>query len=149
MADIAKYLHSARASTMPVGVKAPMHDDLPGDVATLDNEGLAEGEHIFVRMAAIVRARRLDLRLLMDAHDRHNRGFVDISTFRRSLCYAFGERWYELSMTTPEFNEICAPYITRAPQKAGDPMAYVLWQKFTNDVQKMADRYGSGKAGDY
>ena len=30
-----------------------MHDDLPGDVATLDNEGLAEGEHITVHRVKI------------------------------------------------------------------------------------------------
>ena len=58
----------------PHGVPAPGPWDLPGDVATLDNEGLAEGENIWVRLATIVRARRLDLRLLMDACDLHNRG---------------------------------------------------------------------------
>ena len=119
--------------------RAPMHDDLPGDVAHLANEGLGEGEHILIRMATIVRARRLDLRLLMDAHDRHNRGFVDVTSFRQSLCYAFGNQWNELGMTKAEFDEICEPYLTRRPEVAGDPAPYVLWQKFSTDVQKLAD----------
>jgi hypothetical protein len=61
-------------STMPKGIPAPGPWDLPGDVSTLSNEGLAEGESIWVRLATIVRARRLDLRLLMNACDLHNRG---------------------------------------------------------------------------
>ena len=62
------------AVNMPVGVPAPGPWDLPGDNSSLSNEGLAEGESIWVRLATIVRARRLDLRLLMDACDLHNRG---------------------------------------------------------------------------
>ena len=45
----------------------------------------------------------------MDAHDRRNRGFVDVPVFRRSLCYAFGNQWIELAMTSKEFDEICLP----------------------------------------
>ncbi len=126
-----------------------MPDDLPGDLSSLQNDGLAEGEPPLIRMAAIVRARRLDLRLLMDAHDRHNRGFVDLATFRRSLCYAFGEQWYELGLTKAEFQEVAEPYTTRRPQSIGEPMPYVLWQKFASDVQALADKAGTGKAGDY
>lgn len=65
---------SVSCSTMPKGIPAPGPWDLPGDVSTLSNEGLAEGESIWVRLATIVRARRLDLRLLMNACDLHNRG---------------------------------------------------------------------------
>ena len=81
---------------MPKGIPAPGPWDLPGDNVNLENEGLAEGEHIFIRMGTIVRARRLDLRLLMDAHDLHNRGFVDKHTFLRALAYAFGNQWNEV-----------------------------------------------------
>jgi hypothetical protein len=52
-------------------------------------------------------------------------------------------------MTTAEFEEIIAPYETRKPQQMGDPISYVLWQKFANHVQKIADTLGTGKAGDY
>ena len=104
---------------------------MPGDVADLDTIGMAEGESIWNRMAAIIRARSLDVRILMDAHDRRNYGFVDIPTFRRSLCYAFGNQWIDLAMTSAELKEICAPYLSRKPNAAGEPEAFVLWQKFT------------------
>eukprot|EP00325_Prymnesiales_sp_UTEX-LB-985_P002331 CAMPEP_0174714130 /NCGR_PEP_ID=MMETSP1094-20130205/16720_1 /TAXON_ID=156173 /ORGANISM="Chrysochromulina brevifilum, Strain UTEX LB 985" /LENGTH=134 /DNA_ID=CAMNT_0015913421 /DNA_START=36 /DNA_END=440 /DNA_ORIENTATION=+ len=134
---------------MPKGIPAPGPWDLPGDVAHLDNEGLAEGESIWVRLATIVRARRLDLRLLMDAHDNHNRGMVDINTFQRSLCYALGEQWNELSCTSAEFAELTQNYLTRVPKKRGDPIPMVLWQQFTVHVQKLADQVGEGGAGNY
>ena len=91
-------------------------------------------------MAALIRARSLDVRILMDAHDRRNYGFVDIPTFRRSLCYAFGNQWIDLAMTSAELKEICAPYLTRKPNAAGEPEAFVLWQKFTTDLQALADK---------
>ena len=75
---------------------------MPGDVADLDTTGMAEGESIWNRMAAIIRARSLDVRILMDAHDRRNFGFVDIATFGRSLCYAFGNQWIDLAMTSKD-----------------------------------------------
>ena len=112
---------------------------MPGDVADLDTTGMAEGESIWNRMAAIIRARSLDVRILMDAHDRRNYGFVDIPTFRRSLCYAFGNQWIDLAMTSAELKEICAPYLTRKPNAAGEPEAFVMWQKFTTDLQALAD----------
>lgn len=70
----ASSLLSVLQGIMPKGIPAPGPWDLPGDVSTLSNEGLAEGESIWVRLATIVRARRLDLRLLMNACDLHNRG---------------------------------------------------------------------------
>lgn len=72
----------------------------------LDNEGLGEGMHPFIRMGTIARARRIDLRVALDAHDLHNRGFVDVQTFQRALAYAYGEQWNELSLTTAEFWEV-------------------------------------------
>lgn len=134
---------------MPKGVPAPGPNDLPGDNANLDNEGLAEGEHIFIRMATIVRARRIDLRVLLDSHDLHNRGFIEKYTFLKALGYSFGRQWNEVQMTTAEFEEVIEPYLTRKPTKIGDPEPYVLWQKFANHVQKIADSMGTGKEGDY
>ena len=62
--------------------------------------------HPFIRMGTIVRVRRLDLRILLDAYDMHNRGFVDKNTFMRALAYAFGNQWNELQLTTAEFEEV-------------------------------------------
>lgn len=91
---------------MPKGVPAPGPWDMPGDNVNLDNEGYAEGMHPFIRMGTIVRVRRLDLRILLDAYDMHNRGFVDKNTFMRALAYAFGNQWNELQLTTAEFEEV-------------------------------------------
>ena len=112
---------------------------MPGDVAFMGSVGTAEGEPIWNRMAAIIRKHALDIRLLMDAHDRRNRGFVDVSTFRRSLCYAFGNQWIELAMTSAEFEEICMPYKSRTPHAKGEPEAFIMWQKFASDLQTLAN----------
>ena len=48
-------------------------------------------------MAAYVRQRNLDLRLLLDGLDKWNRGFVPVTTFRRALGGAFGRQWLELA----------------------------------------------------
>lgn len=114
--------------------------DLPGDVSVFDNIGLAEGQGIWERMAAIIRRQRLDVRILLDAHDRRNAGVVDIDTFRRALCYAFGNHWTELQMTSDEFDEVTKPYITRNPERRGDPPGFIFWQKFSTDLQTLADR---------
>ena len=81
---------------------------MPGDIGFMATLGTGEGEHIWNRMAMMIRKHSLDVRLLMDAHDRRNRGFVDVQTFRRSLCYAFGNQWIELGMSTAEFIPIIA-----------------------------------------
>ena len=60
---------------------------MPGDIGHLANTGMGEGKSIWDRMAMLIQSRSLALRILMDAHDRRNRGFVEVSTFRRSLCY--------------------------------------------------------------
>ena len=112
---------------------------MPGDVAFMGTVGTAEGEPIWNRMAAIIRKHSLDIRLLMDAHDRRNRGFVDVSTFRRSLCYTFGNQWIELGMTSAEFEEICTPYKSRQPHAKGEPEAFIMWQKFASDLQTLAN----------
>ena len=112
---------------------------MPGDIGHLATQGTAEGQSIWNRMARIIQIRDLDLRILMDAHDRRNRGFVEISTFRRSLCYAFGNQWIDLAMSSKEFDEIVQPYLTRRPERPGEPEACVMWQRFANDVQALAD----------
>jgi hypothetical protein len=94
---------------------------MPGDIGHLANTGMGEGKTIWDRMCMLINARSLDLRILMDAHDRRNRGFVSVPTFRRSLCYAFGNQWIELGMSSKEFNEICGPYLSRRPGAPGDP----------------------------
>lgn len=112
---------------------------MPGDVGHMQSIGMAEGESIWKRMAAVITARRFDMRILMDAHDRRNYGFVDVPTFRRSLCYAFGNQWIQLAMTSAELDEIIAPYLTREPKGTGQPEAFVMWQKFANDLQALAN----------
>ena len=112
---------------------------MPGDIGHLASTGTAEGQSIWNRMARIAQIRDLDLRILMDAHDRRNRGYVEISTFRRSLCYAFGNQWIDLAMSSKEFDEIVQPYLTRRPERPGEPEACVMWQRFANDVQALAD----------
>ena len=116
------------------------YTELPGDLSVLDSLGLAEGQGIWERMAAIIRRQRLDVRILLDAHDRRNAGLVDTETFRRALCYAFGNHWIELAMTSDEFEELVKPYLTRLPQRPGDPPGFVFWQKFATDLQTLADR---------
>ena len=68
----------------------------------------------------------------MDAHDRRNYGFVDIPTFRRCLCYAFGEQWSSLGMTSAEFMETYSPYIVREQTESGD--ALVSYKAFCKDI---------------
>ena len=37
----------------------------------------------------------------------------------------------------------------RVVLRRGDAICYVMWQKFANHVQKIADSMGTGKPGDY
>ena len=72
---------------------------------------------IFDRMAAIVRSRNLDVLNLMDDFLKRprsskmpvrNRAFLDSSTFKRALCYAFGYQWTGIGMTNAEFESKAA-----------------------------------------
>eukprot|EP00966_Prymnesium_polylepis_P315594 7292316-Prymnesium_polylepis.1 len=94
---------------------------LPGDMSALASIGLGEGLPIWERMAVIIRTRRFNVRDLMAGFDRNNYGFIDLPTFQRALCNAFGNQWVELAMTTQEFREITEPYLTRKPQRDGEP----------------------------
>jgi len=120
------------------GRRAPNPADMPGDVPQLTSVGLAEGQSIWDRMAAYIRIRNLDMRLLLDGLDKWQRGFYPVTTFRRALGGAFGRQWLELGMTKQEFDEICHPYLTRKPAGPGEPEAYVMWQMFANDIMKYA-----------
>jgi len=112
---------------------------LPGDLSTLDTEGMGEGEPIWDRMAKIIRARRIDVRQLMAGFDRAKKGFFDLTTLRRALANAFEKQWVELAMTQAEFAEIVEPYITRQPMQKGEPMAFVQWRQFAQDLQMLAE----------
>jgi len=114
---------------------------LPGDMAALDSIGTGEGLPIWERMAAIIRKRRFNVRDLMAGFDRNQYSFIDLPTFQRALCNAFGNQWIELAMTTPEFREITDPYLTRKPQQDGEPGAFVQWSLFSNDLQMLADTF--------
>jgi len=112
---------------------------LPGDMSALASIGMGEGLPIWERMSVIIRIRRFNVRDLMAGFDRHNYGFIDLPTFQRALCNAFGNQWVELAMTTGEFREITEPYLTRKPQKDGEPGSFVQWSSFSNDLQLLAD----------
>ena len=114
-------------------------NSLPGDMAALDSQGTGEGLPIFERMSMIIRKRRFNVRDLMAGFDRNTYGFIDLPTFQRALCNAFGNQWIELAMTTPEFREITEPYLTRKPQQDGEPGSFVQWSLFSNDLQMLAD----------
>lgn len=142
MAGMGKHRPTGAApATASKGQKGSgQYTEMPGDFAVLDTIGIAEGQGIWERMAALIRRQRLDVRILLDAHDRRNAGIVDLDTFRRSLCYAFGNNWLELAMTSAEFNQITKPYLTRNPNNPGEPEGFVFWQKFATDLQTLADR---------
>ena len=70
---------------------------LPGDLAPNANPGNVP---VYERMSKIIRTRSLDLLNLMDDFLKRpafskmptrNRAFLDVATFRRALCYAFGD----------------------------------------------------------
>ena len=142
--EVARYGSAPPAAApQPPGARRSNFDnrhEMPGDMGVLDNVGLAEGADIWDRMAAIIRRQKLDVRILLDAHDRRNAGVVDIDTFSRALCYAFGNHWTELGLTSAEFQKIVKPYLTRTPNNPGEPSGFVFWQKFATDLQTYADR---------
>ena len=113
---------------------------MPGDLLVRKS-----GLPIKGRMAALVRQRSLDLAtVILDFLARpgfsrvppRGHGLVDIHTFRRSLCYAFGEQWSSLGMTSGEFMETYSPYIAREQTDSGD--ALILWKHFCADLMKFA-----------
>ena len=88
---------------------------MPGDILGKKESATA----IVDRMATIIRSRNLDLLNLMDDFLKRprgsrmpirNRAFLDVSTFRRALCYAFGDQWLGLNMSSTEFETIWKKY---------------------------------------
>eukprot|EP00325_Prymnesiales_sp_UTEX-LB-985_P015052 CAMPEP_0174754688 /NCGR_PEP_ID=MMETSP1094-20130205/105868_1 /TAXON_ID=156173 /ORGANISM="Chrysochromulina brevifilum, Strain UTEX LB 985" /LENGTH=520 /DNA_ID=CAMNT_0015960567 /DNA_START=14 /DNA_END=1577 /DNA_ORIENTATION=- len=113
---------------------------LPGDLLVRKS-----GLSIESRMAALIRQRSIDMpTVILDFLHRpgfsrmppRGHGLVDIPTFRRALCYAFGEQWLSLGMTSPEFMQTYSPYIAREQNEAGD--ALILWKAFCTDIMKKA-----------
>ena len=49
-----------------------------------------------LRVTFLARRAYPQVRILLDAHDRHNAGLADQETFRHAICYAFGNDWTEL-----------------------------------------------------
>ena len=79
------------------------------------------------------------------------RSFLMVPDFRRAVCYAFGEQWTRLAMTTPEFNAIVKEYVrtdvAHGSQGSdvtgfGQPEPLVSWQPFAYRVQALADGDG-------
>jgi len=113
---------------------------LPGDLLTRKSSLPIKG-----RMAALIRQRSIDVAtLFLDFLQRpgfsrmppRGHGLVDIPTFRRCLCYCFGEQWSLLGMTSPEFMETYSPYIAREQTDGGD--ALILWKAWAADIMKHA-----------
>ena len=127
---------------------------LPGDVL---GPGADAESPVYDRMARIVRSRNLDVLVLIDDFLKRpafskmptrNRAFVDLPTFRRALCYAFGEQWMRLGMTSAEFGSIASKYVRREAahgsqatdvQGFGQPEALVMWQAFARDLMRFVN----------
>jgi len=130
---------------------------LPGDVLGVSPRHPPVSQPIEERMAQIVRERSLDLVNLMDdflkrpAYSRmptRNRAFLDVSTFRRALCYAMGDQWTRLAMNTAEFKSILLKHLRMDAahgsqgedvQGFGQAEPLILWQPFAYEIQQMAD----------
>ena len=121
------------------------------------------------RMARVIRSRNLDMLNLMDDFLKRprnsrmpvrNRAFLDTSTFKRALCYAFGDQWTGIAMTTAEFDELYKKYerkdahgLAASPQSQGggyqggggygqgqgQAETLILWQSFAQDIQRYVD----------
>ncbi len=113
---------------------------LPGDLLAR-----ASDQPISERIAALVRQRSLDLTTLIGDYLRRpafsrlpQRGhaYVDVPTFRRALCYAFGEQWTLLGMTTAEFEEVMLPYVGQEKSSSGDVL--ISWKTFAADMTRLA-----------
>ena len=77
------------------------------------------------------------------------RGIISLALALARVADAPGWRSRTLTRAATAVFLRAQPYETRKPQQFGDPISYVLWQKFANHVQKIADSLGTGKPGDY
>ena len=114
---------------------------LPGEMSVMDTQGVAEGMHIWQRMAVVVRFRRIDLIEVMHARDPKDCNIFEQTQFERALADCFGPSWTELAMTAAEFAEITEPYKTRRPNGPGQPPAMIMYRNFCFDLQKYADEH--------
>jgi len=130
---------------------------MPGDVLGISPRHPSTVEPVEDRMATIIRERSLSLVDLMDdflkrpAYSKmptRNRSFLDVPTFKRALCFAFGDQWTRLSMSSAEFDAIVKQHVrtdaAHGSQKTdvqgfGMPEPLIQWQPFAYAVQKRAD----------
>jgi len=176
MADLLTNGHALKVppKTLPstaykMAILAQTEQTLPGDVR-IDID--IDETPIFDRMARVVRTRNLDMLNLMDDFLKRprnsrmpvrNRAFLDVSTFKRALCYAFGDQWTGIAMTNAEFETLWRKYersdaalseqekIDRAGKAGsgqqggvvgatlGQPESLVFWQAFAQDLQRYTD----------
>uniref|UniRef100_A0A7S2HI71 EF-hand domain-containing protein n=1 Tax=Haptolina brevifila TaxID=156173 RepID=A0A7S2HI71_9EUKA len=130
---------------------------MPGDVLGVSPRHPPVNVDIEDRMATIIRERSLDLVNLMDdflkrpAYSKmpiRNRAFLDVPTFKRALCFAFGDQWTRLAMTSAEFKSLTDKHVKLDAahgsqgvdvQGFGMPEPLVLWLPFAHGIQKKAD----------
>jgi len=99
---------------------------------------------IRLRMAALIRQRTMDVPALMSTFLQRSafsrmpqRGFscIDVTTFRRAICYVFGDQWTALAMTHDELIEIYSPFIL-SPMADGE--GRISWRTFAEDIMRAA-----------
>ena len=168
MADLLTHGHATKvpkkvlpSTDQKMLVLGQTEQTMPGDLM-----GVTRPKSVVERICKQIRDRNLDLLNLMDDFQKRprgsrmpvrNRAFVNVSDFRRALCYAMGDQWIGMSMTSEEFASLYAPYVrTDAGHEsrltlsrtdgvgAAEPL--ILWQQFARDVQLMADGTGLSEA---
>jgi len=148
------YLATSHPAMQVIGLT---EKTMPGDVLGVSPRHPSTTESVEDRMATIIRERSLSLVDLMDDFlkrpayskmPRRNRAFLDLPTFKRALCSAFGDQWTRLSMSSAEFDAIVKQHMrtdaAHGSQKTdvqgfGMPEPLILWQPFAYAVQKKAD----------
>jgi len=138
---------------------------MPGDLLGAN----PDARSVMDRMSKVIRTRNLDLLNLMDDFLKRprnsrmpvrNRAFLDVSTFRRALCYAFGDQWLGLAISNAEFEALYMKYERKdnneyyantggggyqgggqygAGVQGGQPESLILWQQFAQDLQYYTD----------
>jgi len=116
-----------------------LNHNMPGDNAAMDTLGVGEGQHIWFRMAAVVRFRRIDLVAIMHGRDPKDRNTFEQTQFLAALADVFGPSWTEIAITNSEFEEITEPYKTKRPTAPGHPPAMIQYRNFCVDLQKYAE----------
>jgi len=176
MADLLSHGHAFKVppKTLPstaakMAILAQTEQTLPGDMRAQAGQPNPDTTIIIDRMARVIRSRNLDLLNLMDDFLKRprnsrmpvrNRAFLDASTFKRALCYAFGDQWTGIAMTAEEFEGIVKKYerkdahgMAASPTAQGSgyqggggygagqgqPETLILWQSFAQDMQRYVD----------